>query len=179
MKLVVALGNPGSEYAQTRHNTGWIFIDEYLENIKWKEQKNALIYKNNDIIFVKPQKFYNLTGEIVQQLARFYKIESKNILAIHDDLSLPVGSIRTRFGGSSAGNNGIENLIANIGGDFARIRIGIAGDYSDAKNFVLSKFTKSELETLTNLQPKINQFIDDFINDKFDHTTHKNDREVI
>ncbi len=117
-------------------------------------------------LFVKPQTFMNASGEAVQKLLRFYKIESSSLLVIHDEIDLPFGTLRVRNGGSSAGHNGLESIIQSIGPKFCRLRVGIANEYkdkTDAAEFVLSDFSKEEAEQLPaifdNLSPLIQGFV--------------------
>ncbi|HSX28149.1 MAG TPA: aminoacyl-tRNA hydrolase [Candidatus Saccharimonadales bacterium] len=184
-RLIVGLGNKGQEYAKTRHNAGFILIDSFAaaEHISWQEKPKfkahiAEFTQGDDkIILVKPTTYMNLSGEAVRAIKDFYKIENQDILVIHDELALPFGTIRTRVGGSDAGNNGIKSLIQHIGADFARIRIGILDDempIMGATDFVLDRFDPEELKELETgeLQRTTRQLIDDFIAGTFEHTTH-------
>ena len=128
--MVVGLGNPGAEYARTRHNVGFMAVG-YLagENATWKNEHDALTYHANidghRVIFVRPMTFMNLSGNAVGAIARFYKIPTENIVVIHDDMDIPVGSIKEKVGGGSAGHNGIKSIDAAVGAEYKRIRIGI------------------------------------------------------
>ena len=179
MKLIVGLGNPGTEYAHTRHNFGWDIVDAYIKNrqIKWTESAKfgALLARDDKNIFLKPIKFYNLTGDVVTSVARYYKIPIKNILAIHDESALPIGTIRTRVGGSDAGNNGIKSMINHLGPDFARIRIGSGKEkkLTNQTKHVLSRPNLLERRKIKTLEPQVKQFIDDFLNDNFQITSVK------
>ena len=153
MKLVVGLGNPENRYNFTRHNTGFLVLDYYfkVKGIKWsdKPRLGALWGRENDTIFIKPQKFYNNSGQVVAAYMNYYKIPEPDILVICDDFNLEFGKIRYRAGGSAGGNNGLKSIIASIGTeDFPRIRIGTANDDLRARvgdvDFVLSKFTEEE-----------------------------------
>ena len=158
MKLVVGLGNPGKDYDNTRHNTGFMFLDYYLEkkynNINWKNKFNGFYYENiiNDekIIYLKPQSYMNLSGEVVSKFVNFYKIQSSDIIVICDDLDLFVGNFKVKDSGSSGGHNGLNNIIQLLGtSSFKRIRIGISNDKKiDTKDYVLSKFSNDEKSTL-------------------------------
>lgn len=133
MKIIVGLGNPGNEYAKTRHNVGFMLVDalsEHLNITLWKDKFNAKIAEGRigaeKILLVKPQTYMNNSGEAVGPLMRWYKLEPKNIIAAHDDMDIPAGTIRIRKKGSSGGHNGIKSLITYIGDEnFARIRLGI------------------------------------------------------
>ena len=115
MKLVVGLGNYGNEYKNTRHNIGFIFIDNYFSNqdIIWKNKFKGLycekIINGEKVIFLKPQTYMNLSGESVVLFSKYYKIKPEEILVISDDLALPIGTYRLRSQGSSGGHNGLKN----------------------------------------------------------------------
>ena len=128
--LIVGLGNPGAEYARTRHNVGFIAVDELAgADATWKSEHDALTYRTqidgHAVIFVKPMTFMNLSGNAVGAIARFYKIPTENIIVIHDDMDLPVGELREKVGGGSAGHNGIKSIDSAVGAEYRRIRIGI------------------------------------------------------
>ena len=153
--MVVGLGNPGAEYARTRHNVGFMAV-EYLagENATWKNEHDALTYHANidghRVIFVRPMTFMNLSGNAVGALARFYKIPTENIVVIHDDMDIPVGSIKEKVGGGSAGHNGIKSIDAAVGAEYKRIRIGIGhprdfGLKIDPADWVLGRFSDDEM----------------------------------
>lgn len=153
MKLVVGLGNPENRYNFTRHNTGFLVLDYYfkVKGLKWsdKPRLGALWGRENDTIFIKPQEFYNNSGQVVAAYMNYYKIPAPDILVICDDFNLEFGKIRYRAGGSAGGNNGLKSIIASIGTeDFPRIRIGTANDDLRTRvgdvDFVLSKFTEEE-----------------------------------
>ena len=169
-KLIVFLGNPGLRYRKTRHNIGFMVGDFYAKQVgaKWKLDKKfgaEIAQTESGDLLVKPQLFYNRTGEAVQKLCHFYKITSRDILVICDDLNLPFGKIRQREQGSDGGNNGLKSIIAHLGPDFARLRIGTDNDLRSQigdTDFVLSKFSKEEQsklsEIFTELAAKINEF---------------------
>ncbi|MGD8374161.1 MAG: aminoacyl-tRNA hydrolase [Candidatus Woesebacteria bacterium] len=175
-KLIIGLGNLDAKYNDTRHNTGFKILDDLADHhkaswqtkTKFKSVVAEISSFGQKAILAKPTTYYNLSGEAARAICDFYKIESDNVLAIHDELALPFGTIRTRVGGSSAGNNGIKSLIAHIGQDFLRIRVGIANDHSDQKpadQFVLNHFTEDEQKRFRALELAAFKFVDDFIND--------------
>lgn len=133
MKLIVGLGNPGNEYAKTRHNVGFMLVDALADHLNitlWKDKFNAKIAEGRigteKILLVKPQTYMNNSGEAVGPLMRWYKLEPKDIIVAHDDMDIPAGTVRIRKKGSSGGHNGIKSLIAHLGSEnFARIRLGI------------------------------------------------------
>ena len=156
--MIVGLGNPGTEYARTRHNVGFMAV-EYLagDNATWKVEHDALTYHANvdgrRVIFVRPTTFMNLSGNAVGAIARFYKIPAENIVVIHDDMDIKLGEIKEKVGGSSAGHNGIKSIDAAIGTEYHRIRIGIGHprDFdlkTDPSDWVLGRFSDDELATI-------------------------------
>lgn len=183
-KLIVGLGNIGPEYGKTRHNAGFIALDLLAteKRLTWQEKSKfrALLceYTEDDtkVILAKPTTFMNRSGEAARLIKDFYKIENEHILVVHDELALPFGTIRTRVGGSDAGNNGIKSLIQHIGADFARVRVGILDDelaVMGAVDFVLDRFDPEEYQKLTtDLQAKITTAITEFVTNSFTPTTH-------
>lgn len=156
MKLIVGLGNPGVKYETTRHNIGFLTADLLGEafdvNIDLKGLLclyNSFRCNGEKVVVVKPQTYMNLSGDCVGQLARYYKVEHKDILVIADDLSLPVGTMRFRSRGSSGGHNGLKSIIAHLGDDdFPRLKIGI-GRGDDVIDYVLGHFGKEEWEKIS------------------------------
>lgn len=156
MKLIVGLGNPGKKYEKTRHNIGFDCIDRCANklNISLTESKfkgvfGSTVIQSEKVFLLKPLTFMNVSGESVQALANFYKIEPKNILVIYDDLDLPVGKIRLRKKGSAGGHNGMKSIISHLGTeDFKRIRVGIGRPQrgEPVVNYVLGSFRPSERE---------------------------------
>ena len=139
MKLIVGLGNPGRKYKKTRHNVGFITIDELKKHVSKK-----------DAILLKPQTYMNNSGKEVKAVTAKYKIPATDIIIIHDDIDLPFGTIRVSQDISSAGHKGVQSVINETGTqDFTRIRIGINPDREvDTERFVLDKFTKHENKQL-------------------------------
>ena len=153
MKLVVGLGNPGARYNFTRHNTGFLVLDYYFKvsGLSWsaKPRLGALWGRADDVIFIKPQEFYNNSGTAVAAYMKYYKIDASDILVICDDFNLDFGMVRYRAAGSAGGNNGLKSIIASISTDeFPRIRVGTGNDELRSRigdvDFVLSKFTEEE-----------------------------------
>jgi PTH1 family peptidyl-tRNA hydrolase len=186
MKIILAQGNPGNLYKNTRHNIGFIIIDEIAKKFGsiWlgSDRFNSEIAKykvaNENILLVKPTTYYNDTGLVAASLINFYKIQAPtDFLVIHDDIALPFGSIRVRSRGSDGGNNGIKSINQTIGEDYMRIRIGTANELlklNDNKNFVLDKFSKDELSTIKEkITPKSIELVGDFICNKLDNLSTK------
>ena len=163
MKLIVGLGNPGSEYSRTRHNAGFLLIDRLCEKLGIQTDKNKCkaiygIYRhgNEKIIIAKPQTYMNLSGTAVSSLMHFYGIGIEDLIVIHDDMDLPLGKLRLRMQGSSGGQKGMGSIIDQLGSDrIKRIRIGISSDRSiDARDYVLGRFSKEEKEILKDVLDK-------------------------
>ena len=171
MKLVVGLGNKGREYENTRHNMGFMLVDRYLQykNItdKFKEKFNAMYIEttinNEKVIFIKPMTYMNNSGIAVRAFLDFYKLNSEDILVISDDLDLDLGKFRLRRNGSSGGHNGLKSIISHLGTDnFKRLRIGISNDKDDVINYVLSKFSKKELNEIDTMFDTLVDVLDDY-----------------
>ena len=157
--LIVGLGNPGREYENTRHNAGFMVVDEIarkldvkIDRLKFKSLYTIADYKDKKIMLLKPQTFMNLSGEAVVEALQFYKLDIKNTVVICDDINFDVGKLRIRAKGSDGGQNGLKNIIYLSGrNDFARVRVGIGKkphpDYDLAK-WVLSNIKNDEAEPL-------------------------------
>jgi len=156
MRLIIGLGNPGSEYERTRHNLGFMLIDKLASDAQitvGRRECSALVgraeIEGNSVKLVKPQTYMNLTGQTVSCLRSKHPAEAagSQLIVITDDLALPLGKIRIRERGSAGGHNGLKSIIAAIGtNEFVRLRIGIQPDHlvSDAKKFVLDAFSRTE-----------------------------------
>lgn len=179
MKLIVGLGNPGREYAETRHNAGFKTMDLIaqelrvtINNDKFKGLYIKTKVNNEDLILLKPQTFMNLSGESVRSIMEFFKIDLQDILIIYDDLDLPVGKIRLRQKGSAGGQNGVKNIIQHLGcQDFNRIRIGIGKDERiPTVDYVLGKVRKEEQQDFEEALVDAKNAAIHFINHDFDVT---------
>ena len=153
IKLVVGLGNPGKQYNNTRHNMGFMVLDEIarrLEVFKWKERDGALYFDCYldlaHIIFMKPQKYINLSGDVMIDFIKYFDIKTEDILVVSDDLDLPVGSIKLKLKGSSGGHNGLKNIEERLGtNEYRRVKVGISNDKEmDTKDYVLGKIGPTE-----------------------------------
>lgn len=169
--LIVGLGNPGSEYANNRHNIGFMVLDALAErqdvSFVTKKDLKALVavshFDGRQVVLVKPQTFMNLSGEAVQALIRFYNVSVADVTVVHDELDLPFGTIQRKVGGGSAGHNGLKSIIQHIGEDFTRIRIGIGPktpEQMDTAVFVLQDFSKTEQKKLLEI---INNCLDELV----------------
>ncbi len=157
--LVVGLGNPGPKYEWTRHNMGFLVVDELAERenipvqrLKYKALTNTALIGGQSVLLMKPTTYMNLSGEAVGQAARFYKIPPERVLVISDDVALPQGKLRVRRSGSAGGHNGLKNIIAHLGTDqFPRIKVGVGGKPhpdSDMADWVLGKFTGQDKKVM-------------------------------
>ena len=157
MKIIVGLGNPGTEYENTRHNAGFITINKLAEDLDfdWNHEKFNAIFskgkvKGEDVILLKPLTYMNNSGIAIRQCMDFYKATPKDVLVIYDDVDLPVGKIRLRQKGSAGGHNGMKSIISHLStSEFDRIRVGVGKDPKISMiNWVLSKFREDEKEDL-------------------------------
>ena len=171
MKLLVALGNPGKQYENTRHNAGFLVLNEIQKNLGFpafelNTKFNALVCEKNlggeKIMLAKPQSFMNRSGEVVKKMLDFFKIPKENLLVLHDDLDLDLGSYKISENSSAAGHNGAQSIIDNLGTQqFKRIRIGIEGTEKkktriiSGEAFVLQNFSTKELEIIKKIAREI------------------------
>ncbi len=157
LKLVVGLGNPGSKYHGTRHNIGFELVDrlsqgpakaEFSRKFDGQLAETEIDFRR--VLILKPETFMNLSGRSVGQAVRFFKLPLADLLVVCDDLSLPLGKLRLRTGGSDGGQKGLRDIAAHVGTDqFPRLRIGIGDDQNlDAADYVLSRFRNSERATI-------------------------------
>lgn len=182
MKLIVGLGNPGKEYEKTRHNIGFMTIDKYADKLGvsiTKEKYNGLyaetIINSEKVILLKPQSYINLSGEVIRRFIDFYKINIEDILIIHDDLDLEVGTYRVKQHGSSGGHNGLKNIELHLGTqEYKRIKIGISNNkLMDTKDYVLGKLTKEEQEKIDEVKNVVMDILDDYFKITFDQLMAK------
>ena len=165
MKILVGLGNPGEEYSNTRHNVGFMAIDALAKQFNvtnWKSKFEAQIadirFGEEQIILVKPQTYMNLSGNAVGQIMRWYKVDADSVIAIYDDMDIPIGTAKLKQRGSSGGHRGVESLLVNIGKEeFARVRIGIGRPPAGwtVVDHVLAKFSKEERASIDEIIKKL------------------------
>lgn len=168
--MIVGLGNPGKEYEGTRHNIGFMILDDFAKdnnlNFKLSTKLNGLIAKSGDYFLLKPTTFMNNSGLAVKKVCDYYQIPISNVLIVSDDLDLPFGKIRLREHGSSGGHNGLKSIIANIGTDqFKRMRVGIGEAKKDTIDYVLGELSKEEKNIFIETKVKACQIIEDFTKD--------------
>ena len=171
MKLIVGLGNPGHEYDGTRHNIGFMMIDEFASknNVNINSKKFTGLYaetliNGEKVILLKPQAYINLSGEVIRKYVDYFKINIEDVLIIHDDLDLSVGTYKIKQKGSSGGHNGLKNIELHLGTqEYKRIKIGISNNkLMDTKDYVLGKISKEENEILNNIKVTIMNILDDY-----------------
>ena len=154
MFLIVGLGNPGKDYEKTRHNAGFMVLDELAEKMNIRFDRNKFKGKvaegricSHKVVLLKPQTFMNLSGESIGDAADFYKLMPEEIIVVFDDVSLDVGKIRIRKKGSSGGHNGIKSTILHLATEnFPRIKVGVGAPAHDMVHHVLGKFQDDELD---------------------------------
>ncbi|MDW8245290.1 MAG: aminoacyl-tRNA hydrolase [Sandaracinaceae bacterium] len=160
MWLIAGLGNPGHEYARTRHNVGFMVLEELARRwnaLPWKERFLGLsahaLVQGKEVLLLQPHTYMNRSGESIQRAMAQFKISRGELLVIHDEIDLPLGTIRIKVGGGANGHNGLRSIIALCGGaDFVRIRLGIGRPPSGSvEAWVLGKFQESELAHLHNM----------------------------
>lgn len=157
MLILVGQGNPGPKYAGNRHNLGFMAMDAIADEHgfgPWRTKFQALYAEGRigteKILLVKPQTFYNETGKSLAQFVRFYKLSASDVTIFHDEIDLAPGRVRVKRGGGHSGNNGIRSMIAHLGPEVRRIRVGVGhpGDKSRVMPYVLADFPKSEIDWL-------------------------------
>lgn len=186
MKLIVGLGNIGKEYVRTRHNIGFMAIDKCAEkyNVDMSRHKfngnyGEVNITGERVIFLKPEKYMNLSGEVIREFVRFYKIPVEDILIISDDMDLSLGCFKLKYKGSSGGHNGLKNIELHLGtSEYKRLKIGISHNrLMDTKDYVLSKFSVDEMELLDPIIDLVPDIVKDFVNIPFDNVMNKYNRK--
>lgn len=182
MKIIFAQGNPGPQYAASRHNIGFVALDALADGATFAPKPKffaaiaELTIAGEKTLLVKPQTFYNETGRAARAILDFYKLSTADLLVIHDDLALPLGTLRIREKGSDAGNNGIKSLNAHLGPDYARLRVGIYNELRDRMHdadFVLGSFSSDERELLqATILPKVRELVEAFCRDSLESSSH-------
>jgi len=155
MKAIVGLGNPGRDYAGTRHNVGFDVVDEIARrwNVQlrpWKSVAHVAVVGARGAVLVEPQTYMNLSGDAVNRVAAFHKLEPSDVLVVVDEVQLPLGRIRLRRSGSAGGHNGLKSIIQHVGPEFPRLRIGVGrGDPKwDLADHVLARFGREERDAV-------------------------------
>ena len=179
MHLIVGLGNIGDKYQLTRHNIGFMVIDEITKNLSTSNINNpnfqSTLLKSGYNLFSKPTTYMNNSGVAVHAIKEYYKIDLENIIVIHDDLDLPFGTVKFKIGGGHGGHNGLRSLDAHITKEYIRVRVGIGKplDKSDVANYVLSNFSKEEMYKLQDIMPHIIEAIEALKSEEIDQVKSK------
>lgn len=193
MRLVVGLGNPGEQYLLTRHNAGFLFLDYLIDHYGLPDYKAKFLggftegtislpteadkSQITKLMFLKPMTFMNLSGNSVRAVAQFYKIAPKDILVIHDEVDLPLGTIRSKQGGGNAGHNGLKSIEQSLNSpNFWRLRIGVgrsAHEQISTADHVLGNFTKAEFNGLTTMFPAIREAFEKLLSPRHPEETLK------
>lgn len=179
IRLVVGLGNPGPEYVDTRHNAGFWWIEELCRargtllrhESKFAGMAGRVAFGAHEVWLLEPQTFMNLSGRSVVSLARFYKILPPEILVVHDELDLPAGSAKLKFGGGHGGHNGLRDVHAHLTtGDYWRLRLGIGhpGDKSEVSNYVLKRPSADDRRALDDAIAKSVALVPDLVAGRFE-----------
>jgi len=156
--LIAGLGNPGDKYAKTRHNVGFMVIDEITKNLQTTNINNqnfkSVVKKYSTNLYSKPQTYMNNSGESILNIVEYYNIVNENIIIVHDDLDLPFGTVKFKLGGGHGGHNGLRSIDSHIGKDYIRVRVGIGKpeNKKDVADFVLSNFSLEEFDKLNDIK---------------------------
>ncbi|OPY06221.1 MAG: Peptidyl-tRNA hydrolase [Syntrophaceae bacterium PtaB.Bin038] len=161
MKIIAGLGNPGDQYRMTRHNMGFLVVDALADDAGiaiHKRKFEALLgdgrIGTERVLLVKPQTFMNLSGSCIRQVIDFYQKTAEDLIVVHDDLDLPLGTVRIKVGGGDGGHKGVRSVMDHLGGGaFTRVRLGIGKPpfKEDTEHYVLQTFPKADLETLAGI----------------------------
>lgn len=183
MKVIVGLGNPGSEYAKTKHNVGFMFIDAMAEKLgvsEWRDKFEAKIAEtrigSEKVLLVKPMTYMNESGQAVGPIMNFYKLLPEDLIVVHDDMDIPAGTIRIRKKGSAGGHNGIKSILAHVGDEhFARVRIGIGRPLTGwmVVNHVLAPFSNEDAPKIAEAIKYLEPAVECIINDDVDMAMNK------
>jgi PTH1 family peptidyl-tRNA hydrolase len=188
MKLIVGLGNPGNQYAHSRHNIGFMCVAHFAKARDWGFEKKEGLARTahgridgEEIVLARPQTFMNASGEAVKKLTIKYRIKPEDLIVVHDEMDLRLGNIRIRRGGGSAGHNGVESIIRELGtADFVRVRVGVghprdsaAEEQAHVVGYVLGDFSGDEAEVIKKVIAEANQAIVTLIRDGLDTAMNK------
>lgn len=175
MYLLVGLGNPGPEYAENRHNIGFMIADQIHRDFNFTPYRSKLKSNISDgqilgqrVLILKPRTFMNESGQSVAEVVNFFKIRKEDIIVFHDELDLGFGTIRVKSGGGYAGHNGLKSIGSTIGSEFKRVRVGIGhpGEKNLVTNYVLKNFSNIERSTVAVLVIAISSFISELFENK-------------
>lgn len=184
MHLLVGLGNIGSEYESTRHNFGFLLLDQIIEDYgfrriaakKFHSEIFAGEIEGRKTIAIKPQTFMNRSGLAVSEVSNFYKIIPENVLVLHDEVDLPLGKLRVKIGGGNAGHNGLKSVDGSIGKKYTKVRLGVGKPENPefkTADYVLGRFSKIEMEAVEKVNLKVSDLIDVLLEGRADEFMNK------
>jgi len=183
MHLIVGLGNIGREYEKTRHNFGFLLLDQIIEDYGFSAQSKNFKSEiftgeidGNKVVSIKPQTFMNRSGIAVSQIASFYKIETKNIIVLHDDLDLELGRVKVKVGGGNGGHNGLKSIDEMVGKNYLRVRLGIGRPQNAefaTSDFVLGKFSLEEMQKVGKVNERISDLAGELLEGRLDGFMNK------
>jgi len=184
MKAIIGLGNPEIKYKSTRHNTGFLIMDEILNThkIQLSDKFNSFFAKKGELLYLLPKTYMNLSGKAVIELMNFYKLKNTDILVIYDDATIQFGTFRLKKSGTFGGHNGIKSIIQCIGTDvFDRLKVGVGPvpDNIPIDSFVLSNFSAEELENISKMGKIAVELIDCWLNQGIEVAQNKYNKIVI
>jgi PTH1 family peptidyl-tRNA hydrolase len=185
--LIAGLGNPGVKYELTRHNIGWLVIDQlsFYDKLVWKDKFKGdyaqTSWQNKNIYTLKPKTFMNLSGESVVPMMNFFKIERDDLIVVHDELDLPFGQIAFKKGGGLAGHNGLKSIAAQLGTqEFIRMRVGIGRPkFGTVSDYVLSTFSKDEDMVLGDYLSKCAKALEDYLLAGYEQASQKYNKKPL
>lgn len=178
MKAVIGLGNPEVKYMKTRHNIGFMVVNELLSrnNVTLVDKFNSFFAKKNDTLFLMPKTYMNLSGRAVVELMNFYKLNIEDIIVIFDDVTLDLGKFRFKKNSSDGGHNGVKSIINSISSkNFARLKVGIGQkpDYMPLEAYVLANFAQNEQEKLKEVIQTAANAVEDYLKEDFSYCQNK------
>lgn len=184
MKALIGLGNPEIKYKTTRHNTGFLIMDEILKNHKVElcDKFNSFFAKKGDVLYLLPKTYMNLSGNAVLEMMNFYKLSNRDILVIYDDATIEFGTFRLKKNGSFGGHNGIKSIINRLGSnEFDRLKIGIGPTPANIpiNNYVLSNFSLEELENVKKMGAVAIELVDCWLKEGIESAQNKFNKKIV
>ena len=181
--LVVGLGNPGIKHETTRHNIGWLALDQinFAQELAWREKFKGFFAVRKSVCFLKPLVYMNLSGESVSLLVNFFKLKLENVLVVYDDIDIPFGTMVLKRGGGTAGHNGLKSLVSKLGdGKFDRLRLGIGRpQHGSVSDYVLQNFSVDELVFLPKFLCEAANAIDAYLEKGFQQAAAEYSRKSV
>ena len=167
VRLAVFLGNPGGDYARTRHNAGWMVCEalSFADSLVWQRKFSGMVASTGSLILLKPETLMNRSGESVGACARYFRLGVEDLIVVHDDIELPFGEVVVKSGGGLGGHRGLRDIVRVLGsGDFYRLRIGVSRPpHGEVASYVLSRFSKEEEADIPALLAKAARELESFL----------------